>query len=305
MQRRIIIHYDFIFKITRLKPRTFPANPKTLLRAWQNRSVILGKPSELNRRIPKCLGESGTGYGKVCSSREVSVSSQAGHFFRIYSIKPQVDLNLWSKANLMKNTPKTRAPQDPSSTGTALVVFPFLRPMACTTSLDWYGFDDDGASVHDVIGTRDPYTAKLLSGTDGHTVIRICPGFLRLRVSGEQQSLMSMMCSMSSCARIHSGHPPVFHEGQSVRRVITLSFCCNRFALRISAWRRLFESTSSSPMLSPQGRTYVRKSFVEEWFLPIFLIQPSAPRSMHELISISPKETHRRQSINSSPMGYF
>ncbi len=38
---------------------------------------------------------------------------------------------------------------------------PHLRPMATITvdTLDWYGFDEDGGSVHDVIGTRcDPYT---------------------------------------------------------------------------------------------------------------------------------------------------
>ena len=36
-------------------------------------------------------------------------------------------------------------------------------------TLDWYGFDDYGGSVHDVIGTRcDPYTAKLLSGEEYH-----------------------------------------------------------------------------------------------------------------------------------------
>ena len=34
-------------------------------------------------------------------------------------------------------------------------------------SLDWYGFDQFGGSVHDVIGTRcDPYTGRLLSGDD-------------------------------------------------------------------------------------------------------------------------------------------
>ena len=38
---------------------------------------------------------------------------------------------------------------------------PFLRPMATIThdTLDWYGFDEHGSGVHDVIGTRcDPYT---------------------------------------------------------------------------------------------------------------------------------------------------
>ena len=46
-----------------------------------------------------------------------------------------------------------------------------LRPMATIThdTLDWYGFDDDGGSVHDVIGTRcDPYTEKILSNKEYH-----------------------------------------------------------------------------------------------------------------------------------------
>ena len=88
----------------------------------------------------------------------------------IYSHQgPQVgDLNLWSKANPEEKfyTGKTRALHGTHlSTGDRLwSCFPFLRPMACIThdSLDWYGFDEDGASVHDVIGTRcDPYTAKI------------------------------------------------------------------------------------------------------------------------------------------------
>ncbi|MEM6307806.1 MAG: DUF1989 domain-containing protein, partial [Pseudomonadota bacterium] len=44
-------------------------------------------------------------------------------------------------------------------------------PMATITAdtLDWYGFDDYGGSVHDVIGTRcDPYTGRLLNGDDYH-----------------------------------------------------------------------------------------------------------------------------------------
>jgi hypothetical protein len=36
-------------------------------------------------------------------------------------------------------------------------------------TLDWYSWDDDGAGVHDVIGTRcDPYTNFLLHGVDYH-----------------------------------------------------------------------------------------------------------------------------------------
>jgi uncharacterized protein YcgI (DUF1989 family) len=49
--------------------------------------------------------------------------------------------------------------------------FPGLRPMATLThdTLGWYGIDEFGGSVHDVIGTRcDPYTHNLLSGGQYH-----------------------------------------------------------------------------------------------------------------------------------------
>lgn len=95
----------------------------------------------------------------------------AGHFFRITSVEgPQVgDLNLWS-ADLSERfySGKSRALH-----GTHLGAgdrmwsgFPTLRPMATITedTLDWYGFDEYGGGVHDVIGTRcDPYTHNLLS----------------------------------------------------------------------------------------------------------------------------------------------
>ncbi|WBL32558.1 DUF1989 domain-containing protein [Sinirhodobacter sp. HNIBRBA609] len=95
----------------------------------------------------------------------------AGHFFRIVSVEgPQVgDLNLWS-ADLSERfySGKTRALHGTHlSTGDRLwSSFPTLRPMATITedTLDWYGFDAFGGSVHDVIGTRcDPYTHCLLS----------------------------------------------------------------------------------------------------------------------------------------------
>ena len=101
----------------------------------------------------------------------------AGNFFRIVSVEgPQVgDLNLWAADNLVERfySGKTRALHGTHlSTGDRLwSVFPFLRPMATITqdTLDWYGFDVDGGSVHDVIGTRcDPYTNRLLSGGDYH-----------------------------------------------------------------------------------------------------------------------------------------
>ena len=101
----------------------------------------------------------------------------AGSFFRIVSIEgPQVgDLNLWSAANLSERffSGKTRAFHGTHvSVGDRLwSALPYLRPIATIThdTLDWYGFDADGAGVHDVIGTRcDPYANRLLNGVDYH-----------------------------------------------------------------------------------------------------------------------------------------
>ncbi|SMX47318.1 urea carboxylase-associated family protein [Maliponia aquimaris] len=101
----------------------------------------------------------------------------AGHFFRIVSVEgPQVgDLNLWNAHDLTERfySGKTRALHGTHvTTGDRLwSSFPFLRQMATIVAdtLDWYGFDAFGGSVHDVIGTRcDPYTGNLLSGTHYH-----------------------------------------------------------------------------------------------------------------------------------------
>jgi uncharacterized protein len=101
----------------------------------------------------------------------------AGHFFRIVSVEgPQVgDLNLWNAHNLSERfySGKTRALHATHvSTGDRLwSTLPSLRPMATIThdTLDWYGWDADGAGVHDVIGTRcDPHTNLLLKGTEYH-----------------------------------------------------------------------------------------------------------------------------------------
>lgn len=104
-------------------------------------------------------------------------TAPAGHFFRITSVEgPQVgDLNLWNANNLSERfySGKSRALH-----GTHLTTgermwssFPHLRPMATIVqdSLGWYGMDEFGGSVHDVIGTRcDPYTGNLLSGSHYH-----------------------------------------------------------------------------------------------------------------------------------------
>jgi uncharacterized protein YcgI (DUF1989 family) len=101
----------------------------------------------------------------------------AGCFFRIVSIEgPQVgDLNLWNAADLSERffSGKTRALHATHvGKGDRLwSTLPFLRPMATIThdTLGWYGFDADGAGIHDVIGTRcDPYTHRLLSGETYH-----------------------------------------------------------------------------------------------------------------------------------------
>ena len=100
-----------------------------------------------------------------------------GHFFRVTSIEgAQVgDLNLWSAHDLTEHfySGKTRALHGTHlSTGDRMWSnFPYMRPLATIShdTLDWYGWDDDGGSVHDVIGTRcDPYTAKLLGDIDYH-----------------------------------------------------------------------------------------------------------------------------------------
>ncbi len=101
----------------------------------------------------------------------------AGGFFRISSIQgPQVgDLNLWNADDLSERfySGKTRALHGTHvTTGQRLwSSFPMLRPMATIVAdtLGWYGKDDFGGSVHDVIGTRcDPYTHNLLSGGQYH-----------------------------------------------------------------------------------------------------------------------------------------
>ncbi len=102
---------------------------------------------------------------------------KAGGMFRITSIEgPQVgDLNLWNANALTERffSGKTRALHGTHVTaGDRLWSnLPYLRPMATIIedTLGWYGLDEFGGGVHDVIGTRcDPYTGRLLSGTDYH-----------------------------------------------------------------------------------------------------------------------------------------
>src|SRR5262245_27471020 len=100
-------------------------------------------------------------------------SVPAGHFLRIVSVDgPQVgDLNLWNNHDLSERffSGKTRALHATHvGAGDRLwSTMPHLRPMATIShdTLGWYGWDQDGAGIHDVIGTRcDPYTNLLLNG---------------------------------------------------------------------------------------------------------------------------------------------
>ena len=101
----------------------------------------------------------------------------AGSFFRIISVDgPQVgDLNLWNADDLSERffSGKTRQLHATHvGTGDRLwSTLPGLRPMATIThdTLDWYGWDQDGGGIHDVIGTRcDPYTNHMLKDVDYH-----------------------------------------------------------------------------------------------------------------------------------------
>lgn len=101
----------------------------------------------------------------------------AGHGFRIRSVEgPQVgDLNLWNLHDLSERffSGKTRQLHATHVTSGDRLwsSLPALRAMATIThdTLGWYGWDDDGGGVHDVIGTRcDPYTNRLLKDVDYH-----------------------------------------------------------------------------------------------------------------------------------------
>ncbi|KAJ9597636.1 hypothetical protein L9F63_011505 [Diploptera punctata] len=83
------------------------------------------------------------------------------------------DVNFW---NLQNRNERFYSGKTRQLHSTHLTVYdrlwsclPYLRPMATVVadSLKKYGIDEDGASIHDVIGTRcDDYTYKLITGKD-------------------------------------------------------------------------------------------------------------------------------------------
>lgn len=115
-----------------------------------------------------------------CDARSWKVA--AGNLFRIVCTSgPQVaDMNCWALDNLPKEkfySSKTRQIHATHlTTGDRLWSnMPFMRPLATIVEdTIAYGFDEDGAGVHDVIGSRcDPYTHLLLS-KDGEHKITCC-----------------------------------------------------------------------------------------------------------------------------------
>ncbi len=154
----------------------------------------------------------------------------AGGVFRIASIEgPQVgDLNLWNRHDLSERfySGKTRALHGSHvTTGHRLwSSFPNLRPMATILSdtLDWYGIDAHGGSVHDVIGTRcDPYTHRLLSGETYHycchsNLTRALAGFTGLS-RAEAEPLVHDVMNVFMCTGFTRDTGQYFMKASPVR----------------------------------------------------------------------------------------
>jgi uncharacterized protein YcgI (DUF1989 family) len=167
----------------------------------------------------------------VAAPREgACIDVDAGQFFRITSVDgPQVgDLNLWSRHNLTERfySGKTRALHGTHlSTGDRMwSSFPYLRPMATITAdtLDWYGFDEYGGSVHDVIGTRcDPYTGNLLAGGHYHhcchsNLIRALASYKNLPVD-TAEALVHDVCNVFMCTGFLRDTGQYFMKASPVR----------------------------------------------------------------------------------------
>ena len=162
---------------------------------------------------------------------------KAGQFFRIRSVDgPQVgDMNLWNLHDLSERfySGKTRALHGTHvTTGDRLwSSFPSLRPMATVVqdSLDWYGIDEYGGSVHDVIGTRcDPYTSHLLSGAQYHhcchsNLIRALADHTGLSLT-EAEPLVHDVLNVFMCTGFTRDTGQYFMKASPVRPGDTLTF---------------------------------------------------------------------------------
>ncbi|WP_017572505.1 urea carboxylase-associated family protein [Nocardiopsis halotolerans] len=99
----------------------------------------------------------------------------AGHLCRV--ITPEGaqagDFNVWNRHNPRERlwAARTRQLQGAHVTRHDRLwsTLPYLRPLLTITndSLEWYGVDEDGARVHDLLGSRcDPYVNRILTGED-------------------------------------------------------------------------------------------------------------------------------------------
>jgi uncharacterized protein len=153
-----------------------------------------------------------------------------GQFFRIVCMQgPQVgDLNLWNARDLSERffSGKTRALHATHvSIGDRLwSTLPHLRPLATITAdtLAWYGWDADGAGVHDVIGTRcDPYTQKLLTGLDyGHCCHSNLTRAIGARLAlpeAEAERLVHDVLNVFMCTGFTKGDGRYFMKASPVR----------------------------------------------------------------------------------------
>ena len=99
---------------------------------------------------------------------------RAGQLCRIVVVEgPQVaDFNAWNLHNPREHFWAARTKQlhraHVTSYDRLWSCLPYLRPMlTITNDTIQYGFDEDGAGCHDLLGTRcDPYVHKLLTGED-------------------------------------------------------------------------------------------------------------------------------------------
>lgn len=98
-----------------------------------------------------------------------------GHICRIVTpYGPQVgDLNIWNLHNPRERFWASRTRQLHASHVTKFdrlwSCLPYLRPLVTITgdSLEYFGVDEAGGRVHDLLGTRcDPYVNQMLSGQD-------------------------------------------------------------------------------------------------------------------------------------------
>ncbi|WP_028925813.1 urea carboxylase-associated family protein [Pseudonocardia acaciae] len=100
----------------------------------------------------------------------------AGHLCRILITPegPQCgDFNVWNRHNPRERmwTSRTRQLQGTHVTRYDRLwsTLPYLRPLLTITkdTLEWYGVDEDGGRIHDLLGARcDPYVNRLFSERD-------------------------------------------------------------------------------------------------------------------------------------------